>query len=766
MREQTIAQGPVASQEIIKQFGTNGGGFFNANSAHPFENPTPLTNFLAMFGIFAISAGLTYTLGLDDRFAAARLGGLGRDGVPLPRRRHDVAYWAEARGNPLLTAAGADQTVTAMSPGGNMEGKEVRFGIANTALFATATTDASCGAINGWHDSFTPLGGLVPLANIQLSEVVFGGVGAGMYGVLVYIILSVFIAGLMVGRTPEYLGKKIQAFEVQMAMLTVLIFSLLILTFTAISSVSPGFGTSSIFNPGPHGLSEMLYAYSSAAANNGSAFGGISVNTNWYNTTLGVTMLFGRFFMIIPPLAIAGSLSRKKLVPASLGTFPVTTPLFSALLVGRHRHRRRADVLSGAQPRPDRRALHDERGAGVLMATHTQSIWNPQIVQRAIGDSFRKLHPRTMAKNPVMFVVEVGSVLTTLRLVYDAATGSGGLGFELQITFWLWLTVLFANFAEAMAEGRGKAQADTLRRAKTETVASRERPDGTYEVVPAPELRKGDIVRVTAGEVIPADGDIIEGVASVDESAITGESAPVIRESGGDRSAVTGGTKVLSDWIRIQVTANPGETFLDRMIALVEGAERQKTPNEIALNILLAGPDDRLPDRGRHAAAVCDLLGRAAIGVRAGLAARVSDPDDDRRAAVGDRHRRHGPAGAAQRAGDVGAGGRSRRRRPHAAARQDRDDHARQPSGDRVRSAARHQRGDAGRRGATGVLAGRDAGGSIDRRAGEGEVRPPRTRAVAAARDVRPVHRADADVRRRPARAARRPRDGGLRSGR
>jgi len=215
-----------------------------------------------------------------------------------------------------------------------MEGKEVRFGIANTALFATATTDASCGAVNGWHDSFTPLGGLVPLANIQLSEVVFGGVGAGMYGILVYVILSVFIAGLMVGRTPEYLGKKIQAFEVQMSMLTVLIFSLLILAFTAISSVSPAFGTSSIYNPGPHGLSEMLYAYSSAAANNGSAFGGISVNTNWYNTTLGLAMLFGRFFMIIPPLAIAGSLSRKKHIPASLGTFPVTTPLFTSLLVG------------------------------------------------------------------------------------------------------------------------------------------------------------------------------------------------------------------------------------------------------------------------------------------------------------------------------------------------------------------------------------------------------------------------------------------------
>ena len=330
---QTIAQGPVASQEVIKEFGTNGGGFMNANSAHPFENPTPLSNFFSMFGIFAISSGLTYTLG--------SLTGSRRHGWAVWAAMAclfvagvTVAYWAEARGNPLLTAAGADPMTTSASPGGNMEGKEVRFGIANTALFATATTDASCGAINGWHDSFTPLGGLVTLANIQLSEVVFGGVGAGMYGVLVYIILSVFIAGLMVGRTPEYLGKKIQAFEVQMAMLTVLVFSLVILSFTAASSASPTFGTSSIFNPGPHGLSEMLYAYSSAAANNGSAFGGLNVNTNWYNTTLGLTMLFGRFFMIIPPLAIAGSLSRKKRIPESVGTFPVTTPLFTALLVG------------------------------------------------------------------------------------------------------------------------------------------------------------------------------------------------------------------------------------------------------------------------------------------------------------------------------------------------------------------------------------------------------------------------------------------------
>jgi potassium-transporting ATPase potassium-binding subunit len=330
--KQVIAQGPAASQEIIKQFGTNGGGFFNANSAHPFENPTPLTNFVSMLGIFAISAGLTYTLGSMTGSRRhgwavwAAMAFLFLAGVT-------TAYWAEAQGNPLLTAAGADQRASALSPGGNMEGKEVRFGIANTALFATATTDASCGAVNGWHDSFTPLGGLVPLANIQLSEVVFGGVGAGLYGVLVYVILSVFIAGLMVGRTPEYLGKKIQAFEVQMAMLTVLIFSLVILTFTAVASVAP-FGTSGILNAGPHGLSEILYAYSSGAANNGSAFGGLTVNTGWYNTTIALAMLFGRFFMIIPPLAIAGSLSRKKQIPPSLGTFPVTTPLFSALLVG------------------------------------------------------------------------------------------------------------------------------------------------------------------------------------------------------------------------------------------------------------------------------------------------------------------------------------------------------------------------------------------------------------------------------------------------
>jgi len=328
--EQTIAQGPVASQEIIKELGTNGGGFFNANSAHPFENPTPLSNLVELVAIFAIGSGLTYTLG--------RMTGSQRHGWAVWSAMAILflagvvtAYSAEARGNPLL--AGANQQVSALQPGGNMEGKEVRFGITNSALWATVTTDTSCGAVNSWHDSFTPLGGMVPLVNIMLSEVIFGGVGSGMYGMMIFIILSVFIAGLMVGRTPEYLGKKIEAYDVKMAMLFALVFPLVILVFTAISAIN-AFGTSSISNPGPHGLTQILYSFTSQAGNNGSAFGGLNGNTLWYNTAGGFTMLIGRFFMKIPVLAVAGSLARKKYVPPSLGTFPVTTPLFTVLLIG------------------------------------------------------------------------------------------------------------------------------------------------------------------------------------------------------------------------------------------------------------------------------------------------------------------------------------------------------------------------------------------------------------------------------------------------
>jgi potassium-transporting ATPase potassium-binding subunit len=326
---QVIAQGPVASQEVIKMFGTNGGGFFGANSAHPFENPTPGTNFIQMLLIFGIPSGLTYTLGsmtgsrkhgwaVWSAMAAMFLCGV------------LVVYAAESRGNPLLK--GVDTHASELQSGGNMEGKEVRFGIANSSLFTTITTDASCGAVNNQHDSLTPIGGMIPLINIMLGEVVFGGVGAGMYGMLVFVILAVFLAGLMVGRTPEYLGKKIESYDVKMAVLAILITSMTILIFSGIAVVAK-FGTSSISNPGPHGLSQILYAYTSSVGNNGSAFGGLSTNTPWYNGSLAVAMLLGRFFMIIPILAIAGNLAAKKHVPESLGTFPVTGPLFTVLLV-------------------------------------------------------------------------------------------------------------------------------------------------------------------------------------------------------------------------------------------------------------------------------------------------------------------------------------------------------------------------------------------------------------------------------------------------
>jgi K+-transporting ATPase ATPase A chain len=330
--KQVLAMGPVASQEAIKQLGTNGGGFFNANAAHPFENPTPWTNFLSTLAIFIVPAGLTYMFGrmvknqkhgwaLWAAMFVLFLGGV------------TTAYWAEAKGNPIHAARGVDVVASATNPGGNMEGKEVRFGIAGSALYATVTTDASCGAVNSMHDSFTPLGGLVPLVNIQLGELIFGGVGSGLYGMLVMAILTVFIAGLMVGRTPEYLGKKIQSREVRMAMLYVLIFPAVILLFTAASAVLPA-GLKGLNNAGPHGLSEILYAFSSVTGNNGSAFAGLTGSTYYYNTLLGLGTLFGRFAMMVPMVALAGFLSERRIVPASAGTFPVTTPLFVVLLIG------------------------------------------------------------------------------------------------------------------------------------------------------------------------------------------------------------------------------------------------------------------------------------------------------------------------------------------------------------------------------------------------------------------------------------------------
>jgi potassium-transporting ATPase potassium-binding subunit len=323
--KQTIAMGPVASQEAIKMLGTNGGGFFNANSAHPFENPTPLSNLVQVLSIFAIPAALTYTYG--------RMAKDSKQGWALFSAMSFLffvgvltCYWAEAKGNPLFHGLNVHEAL------GNMEGKEARFGVAASTLFATVTTDASCGAVNGVHDSYTALGGLVPLVNIQLGEVIFGGVGAGLYGILVMVVLSVFIAGLMVGRTPEYLGKKIESREMKLAMLYVLIFPLVILTFSGIALVIPQ-GVSSQTNLGPHGLSEILYAYTSGAGNNGSAFAGLNANTPFWNVSLAVVMLMGRFLMMVPAIAIAGSMVGKKVVPPSLGTFPTDNPLFAGLLV-------------------------------------------------------------------------------------------------------------------------------------------------------------------------------------------------------------------------------------------------------------------------------------------------------------------------------------------------------------------------------------------------------------------------------------------------
>ena len=340
---QVIEQGPLASQLAIKMLGTNGGGFFNANSAHPYENPTPLSNLLQMLLIFSLGAGLTYTFGKmvrDTRQGWAIFGAM----AAMFLLGSFVCYWAEQRGNPMLASSGLERAYTGSQPGGNMEGKEVRFGNAMTALFATVTTDASCGAVIGMHDSFTPIGGLVPLFNIQTDEVIFGGVGAGLYSMLIYAVIAVFIGGLMVGRTPEYVGKKIEQKEVKMAILAVLATSLCILGFSALSSIAP-FAKNGYWNPpgpaaantnnnGAHGFSEILYAYSTGAGNNGSALAGLNANTPWYNFTLGIDMLVGRFLFIIPALAIAGSLAAKKLVPTTSGTLPTNGPLFVVLLIG------------------------------------------------------------------------------------------------------------------------------------------------------------------------------------------------------------------------------------------------------------------------------------------------------------------------------------------------------------------------------------------------------------------------------------------------
>ena len=416
--------------------GTNGGGFFNANAAHPFENPTALSNLLQMISIFALGAALTNVFGRmvgNQRQGWAILAVMGTlfiAGVV-------VCYWAEAAGNPNLTALGLDPA--------NMEGKEVRFGVPLSALFAVITTAASCGAVNAMHDSFTALGGMIPLINIQLGEIIIGGVGAGMYGMLLFVIISVFVAGLMVGRTPEYVGKKIEAKEVKMAMLAILVLPLMYLGWTAVATVLPS-AVASIANPGPHGFSEILYLFTSSTGNNGSAFGGITGNTPFYNTTGAVAMFVGRFFMIIPAMAIAGSLAAKKTVPPSAGTFPTDGGLFVGLAGRRDPYRRRPHLLPRARPRPHRRAASHDGWTVVLSAltgvapmetsqlrkrTPVTSLTDPKIAVPAIGSAFAKLDPRLMMKNPVMFVVEVVAALTTVIFIRDWVNGGEHLRFHL-----------------------------------------------------------------------------------------------------------------------------------------------------------------------------------------------------------------------------------------------------------------------------------------------------------------------------------------------
>ena len=649
-----------------------------------------------------------------------------------------AVYAAEAGGNPLHLALGVDPAL------GNMEGKEVRFGMALTALFTATTTGASCGAVNAMFDSFTPLGGLVPLFLIQLGEVLPGGAGSGLYGILVFALLAVFVAGLMVGRTPEYLGKKVQAREIKLAMLAVLVLPAAILGFAAVSLVLP-VAVASIPAAGPHGLSEMLYAYTSAAGNNGSAFGGLTADTPWLNTTLGIAMLLGRFAYVVPVMAIAGSLAAKVKAAEGPGTFPTHGPLFAGPAGGGDPDPRRAAVHARPRARPAGRTFLDARRQDLLrrnpmdmmipQGTATRRVrvaafTDRRLLGRAALDALRKLNPAKLIRNPVIFVTEVVAILVTLLAVLAAVDGAPW-GFQAGIGAWLWLTVVFATFAEAVAEGRGRAQAESLRRARGDARAKlllRADDRTLWQPRGATDLKVGDLVLVEAGDLVPSDGEIVEGIASVNEAAVTGESAPVIRESGGDRSAVTGGTLVVSDWLVVRITAAPGSTFLDRMIALVEGASRQKTPNEIALDILLAGMTIIFLIAVATLGGLRQLGRAAALRHRAGGAAGDPDPDDDRRAALGHRHRRHGPAGALQRAGDQRPGGGGRRRRRRAAAGQDRHHHLRQPPGGGLRAGAGRGRAGAGGGGGAGQPRRRDAGGAVHPRlrAGDATASPRR----------------------------------------
>ena len=564
---QTIPGGAVASQEVIKELGTNGGGYFNANAAHPFENPTMWSNMLEIFLILVIPVSLTRTFGImvrDHRQGWALLSTMA------------VLFFAS------FAVIASQELALTSAQGAGLEGKELRLGILPSAFFGTATTMTSTGAVDSFHSSYSPLGDGMLLLNMMLGEIMPGGVGSGLYGILVIAILTVFIAGLMVGRTPEYLGKRIGVKEITRVCLYILVMPTLVLAGVSISTLLPG-TREALSTSGPHAFTELTYAFTSASNNNGSAFAGLNADTWWFNISLGLAMLLGRFIPIVMVLALAGLFAEQRPAAPNSGTLPTHRPQF----VGDHRnhhHRQCIDV-----PSYPRSWTFD--GGSVM-----SNSFSPAQLSQAAPLALKKMDPRSLIKVPVMFLVEVGALFTLVLAIVQPSF------FTWSITVWLWLTTFFAVLAEAVAEGRGKAQADALRNSRTEADAFRIAvagdssvpslsavlsSDATPTQVASELLSPGDVVFVKAGNVIPADGDVLEGAASIDESAVTGESAPVIRESGGDRSAVTGGTRVLSDAITIKITSKPGESFLDRMIGLVEGAERSKTPNEMALGTLL-----------------------------------------------------------------------------------------------------------------------------------------------------------------------------------
>ena len=590
--KQTISIGPVASQEIIKELGTNGGGFFNANAAHPFENPNAWTNILEIWALLLIPVASVLAFG--------RAVGDMRQGWAIVAAMAvffivgvGIAYWSETAGNPILTAQGVDPSA------GNLEGKEIRNGQAMSVLYATATSGTSTGSVNTMHDSLTPLAGMVPMFNLLAGCIWPGGVGAGLYGFLVLAIIAVFVAGLMVGRTPEYLGKKIEVREMKFAMLAVLIYPLIVLGFTGASVLLQ----TALDSLGQQRPARPLRNHLSLRLEQRQQRLGFRRDQRQH----ALVQHDGRPRHAARPLRLCragagdGRLARgEEEGPGLGGDVPDRRAAVRRPVGRRHRHSLPSAIFPGPVARAGRRALPDARRQDLLIGDRPmsskakpQGLFDSKIIAAASIDALRKLDPRALAKNPVIFVTEVVSLMVTLFFIRDLVTHNGTASFSGQIAAWLWFTVLFANFAEAVAEGRGKAQADALRRTRTDTRAKRyidpENLGGVVEGVNALDLRLGDIVLVEAGEIIPGDGDIVEGVASVNEF---GDHRRIRAGHSRGWRRPLGGHRRNDRAVRLhqgEDHAAPGSTFIDRMIALVEGAERQKTPNELALSILLSG---------------------------------------------------------------------------------------------------------------------------------------------------------------------------------